>query len=35
MAPVLATAAPELKDAGLTRLRCMEQSGAVVFERDL
>ena len=35
MAPVLATAAPQLKDAGLTRLRCMEQSGAVVFERDL
>jgi hypothetical protein len=35
MAPVLATAAPRLKDAGLTRLRCMEQSGAVVFERDL
>jgi hypothetical protein len=35
MAPVIATAAPQLKDAGLTRLRCMEQSGAVVFERDL
>lgn len=35
MASVLATAAPGLKDAGLTRLRCMEQSGAVVFERDL
>jgi hypothetical protein len=35
MAPLLATAAPQLKDAGLTRLRCMEQSGAVVYERDL
>ncbi len=35
MAPVLATAATQLKGAGLTRLRCMEQSGAVVFERDL
>ncbi|MEO7095789.1 MAG: hypothetical protein ABI175_21195 [Polyangiales bacterium] len=35
MALVLAAAAPQLKDAGLTRLRCMEQSGAVVFERDL
>ncbi len=35
MAPVLATAVSQLKDAGLTRLRCMEQSGAVVFERDL
>jgi len=35
MAPVLATAVAQLKTAGLTRLRCMEQSGAVVFERDL
>ena len=35
MSPVLATAAPQLRAAGLTRLRCMEQSGAVVFERDL
>jgi hypothetical protein len=25
----------ELRGAGLTRLRCVEQSGAVVFERDL
>jgi hypothetical protein len=24
-----------LRDAGLTRLRCLEQSGRVVFERDL
>jgi hypothetical protein len=28
-----ATAA--LKNAGLTRLRCVEQSGVLVFERDL
>jgi hypothetical protein len=24
-----------LRAAGLTKLRCVEQSGAVVFERDL
>jgi len=24
-----------LRGAGLTRLRCLAQSGAVVFERDL
>ena len=24
-----------LRGAGLTKLRCLEQSGAVVFERDL
>ncbi len=35
MASVLEAAVPSLKDAGLTRLRCMEQSGSVVFERDL
>jgi hypothetical protein len=28
-------AAPTLRGAGLTRLRCLAQSGAVVFERDL
>jgi hypothetical protein len=28
-------AAPSLRGAGLTRLRCLAQSGAVVFERDL
>jgi hypothetical protein len=28
-------AAPALRGAGLTRLRCLAQSGAVVFERDL
>ncbi len=35
MEVVLETSGPPLKRAGLTRLRCMEQSGAVVFERDL
>jgi hypothetical protein len=28
-------AGPRFKAAGLTRLRCLEQSGAVVFSRDL
>ena len=27
--------APALREGGLTRLRCLEQSGGVVFERDL
>jgi hypothetical protein len=35
MAPVLDAAAPAFKAAGLTRLRCLEQSGRVVTERDL
>jgi hypothetical protein len=35
MAPVLDGAVPALKAAGLTRLRCLEQSGRVVTERDL
>jgi len=35
MAPVLDTAAPSFKAAGLTKLRCLEQSGAVVTDRDL
>jgi hypothetical protein len=35
MAPLLEANAPALRDVGLTRVRCMEQSGAVVFERDL
>lgn len=35
MAPVLDTAAPGFKAAGLTKLRCLEQSGAVVTDRDL
>jgi hypothetical protein len=35
MLPVLDGIAPRLKAAGLTRLRCLEQSGSVVFARDL
>ncbi len=35
MTSALEAAGPALKSGGLTRLRCMEQSGAVVFERDL
>ena len=35
MAPVLDAASAPLHEAGLTKLRCLEQSGAVVFERDL
>lgn len=35
MGPVIDAAIPRLREAGLTALRCMEQSGAVVFERDL
>jgi hypothetical protein len=35
MAPLLEANGAALREAGLTRLRCMEQSGAVVFERDL
>lgn len=35
MRPVLDGAAASLKSAGLTKLRCLAQSGAVVFERDL
>lgn len=34
MAPVLDANTAPLRDAGLTKLRCMEQSGAVVFERE-
>jgi hypothetical protein len=33
--PVIDAARTALRGAGLTRLRCMAQSGAVVFERDL
>jgi hypothetical protein len=33
--PVLDGAAASLKAAGLTKLRCLEQSGAVVTDRDL
>ena len=35
MAPMLDAAAPALKAAGLTKLRCLEQSGRVVTDRDL
>ena len=35
MAPVIDAARSRLSGAGLTRLRCLSQSGAVVFERDL
>ncbi|MDQ3371020.1 MAG: hypothetical protein M3680_36845, partial [Myxococcota bacterium] len=35
MAPMIDAARNALKHAGLTRLRCVEQSGALVFERDL
>jgi hypothetical protein len=35
MAPVIDSAVASLHEAGLTKLRCLEQSGAVVFERDL
>jgi len=33
--PVIDAARTALRGAGLTRLRCLAQSGAVVFERDL
>lgn len=33
--PVIDSAAARFKAAGLTRLRCMEESGTVVFSRDL
>lgn len=35
MGPMLDAAAPALKAAGLTKLRCLEQSGRVVTDRDL
>jgi len=35
MAPLLQANAEALRGVGLTRVRCLEQSGAVVFERDL
>lgn len=35
MAPTIAAAATALRNAGLTRVRCLENSGAVVFERAL
>lgn len=35
MKPAIAAEQATLRGAGLTKLRCLEQSGAVVFERDL
>ena len=35
MAGILDATAPSLKSAGLTRMRCLEQSGQVVSDRDL
>jgi hypothetical protein len=35
MVPMLDGAAPSFKAAGLTKLRCVEQSGRVVTDRDL
>lgn len=35
MKPAIDSRAALLRGAGLTKLRCLEQSGAVVFERDL
>jgi hypothetical protein len=35
MGPTIDAAQAALRGAGLTRLRCLAQSGAVVFERDL
>jgi len=35
MRPLIDGKKPLLHNAGLTKLRCLEQSGAVVFERDL
>jgi hypothetical protein len=35
MSPMLDSAAPALKAAGLTKLRCLEQSGRVVSDREL
>jgi len=35
MAAAIEAARPPLRTAGLTKLRCLEESGRVVFERDL
>ena len=35
MQPLIEAKKSMLRGAGLTKLRCVEQSGAVVFERDL
>lgn len=34
MAAAIESASPPLRSAGLTKLRCLEESGRVVFERD-
>ena len=35
MMPVVDAALPALREAGVTKVRCLEQAGAVVFEREL
>jgi len=35
MMPILDAAVPALQDVGITKVRCLEKGGAVVFERDL
>lgn len=35
MMPVVDAAIPALREAGVTRVRCLEQAGSVVFEREL
>jgi hypothetical protein len=35
MMPVVDAAIPALREAGVTKVRCLEQAGAVVFEREL
>jgi hypothetical protein len=35
MSPTIDSVVPTLRSAGLTRLRCLAQSGSVVFERTL
>lgn len=35
MMPLLDAAIPALREGGVTKVRCLEQAGAVVFERDL
>lgn len=35
MMPAIEAAIPALREAGVTKVRCLEQAGAVVFEREL
>jgi hypothetical protein len=35
MLPVLEAAIPALREGGVATVRCLEQAGAVVFEREL